>query len=691
MKAMKANSKIALLLAPWLVTVVACSSDSNYDFDASIAQAEADGIAANPPEALFNPDPGAPVLPFPNSIFFSGSTNGLLNIPIPEDADQTLANPQVALNQLDGYSTSSPLVTTVSESLDSDTLIVGDTIRLMEVSVVNNIGVTAVNGEISNRELLEVAESNGQLALVPTVPLKPNTSYLVALTSGITDLDGMPLQPSFVYGLLKSDVALTNPALEPLRLATGSHLAALNAAGIDPADVALTWVFKTQSTRDAIQAVKDTAVSSTLVAANSTLTTAAEAIGGAGLADIWVGALDIPYYQRAVGDDLDPLPALNSFWQNDDGNPTGASMGENAADFLPVKTGDEKIPVLLSVPNATAGDAGSQMPPEGWPVTVFVHGITRSRTDMLAIADRMASVGRAVIAIDMPLHGVPESNGFHASNNPFGPRERTFEIDVIINPDDSEEASAPMPGQDGIADPSGSHFDNLANLANARDNLRQAVVDMFVLRASLGNLQQDGLALDTNNVSFVGHSFGAIVGTTMLSFDNSYTAATLGMPGGGIAQLLAASDQFGPDIEANLAAAGIEPGSADFTQFLTVAQTMIDAGDPINHATTLALDTSTPLHLIEVIGDAVVPNFVATAPLSGTDPLARLLGLNQIDMTSATGGLVKFTAGEHGSLINPAPSPAATQEMQQQMAGFALSRGTDLPVDNTGNVIEPLQ
>ncbi|MBX2879425.1 MAG: Ig-like domain-containing protein [Granulosicoccus sp.] len=693
MKLINMNPHHLLLLGASLFALAGCSSDSDYDFDASIADAQNQASAASPPQALFNPDPTDPVLPFPNSIFFLGSTNGLLNIPVAESAIQTLANPQVALNQMDGFSTTSPIVTTFSEALDPATLIIDQTIRIVEVSTANAIGVTGVIGEFLDPSLFNVVFADQQLTIIPKAPLKPNTSYLVALTNGITDLDGLPLQPSFVYGLLKKDVEvepLADPALLQLQEATASQIAVLGPAGTDPADVVLTWVFKTQSTRESLEAVKNIsdAASPSPLQMIATGTTTSD-IGGAGLADIWVGALDVPYYQTALGGDNGPLDVLNGFWQTSEGNPIGAVGSAGTPDYVPMETGVEKVPVLMTLPNGNAGGGTVQMPAGGWPVTVFAHGLTRSRADMLFIADAMANAGIALIAIDMPLHGVAEDSPLHASQNPLGSRERTFDMDIVINPVEGEETLVATEGQDGIADPSGEHFDNLGNLANIRDNLKQAVADMFVLRASIAGAAGEGLILDANQVTFLGISFGSIVGATALSFDNAYTAATLAVPGGGIAQLMANSPRFGPQIEAGLAQSGIEVGSAEFAQFLTITQTLVDSVDPINHASTLAQSASIPLHLIQVIGDQSIPAIAneLIAPLSGTEPLANQLGLTQIGESSSTGGWVKFTEGVHGSLLDPTSSAAATQEMQSQTIGFAVSQGGTLTITDT-SVIE---
>ncbi|MFK8078057.1 MAG: Ig-like domain-containing protein [Granulosicoccus sp.] len=665
-----------LVVSPLLVTLAACTSDTNYDFAAS-EQNRADQVAAvSAPEALFNPDPTAPVLPFPNNLFFVGSTDGTLNIPIAASANQELSNPQVALNQMDGFSTTSPISTAVSESLDPASLVVGTTIRIFEVTTQQAIAVTGIVGELNNPLLMAAQEIDTNLVLVPTVPLKPKTDYLVVLTNGITDVDGNGLEPGLVYSLLTGDTALTNPSLEALRGATGSHILAAQGAGIAADSIALTWVFRTQSIRDVLQATSDQSAAGSLTLGNSQQTTAA--VGGQGKADIYIGTLPLPYYQTAVGEDLNPLPALNGFWKNVSGGVVGSVGGSGGFEYAPVATGIETVPVIMSVPNASSASTGS-MPAGGWPVTVFQHGITGNRTQMLAIADAMADAGRAVIAIDMPMHGLTDpANPFHANNTDFNERERTFDIDVV--------GGAP----DGEIDGSGTHFYNLLNLANSRDNLRQAVADLFVLSASIGGAQAGDVQLNAGNMNFVGHSLGGIVGTTMLSYTSNFQTATIAMSGGGIAQLLANSESFGPTINAGLAGAGIETGSADYNSFLVAAQTMVDSGDPINHAAIVAASGATSVHLMEVVGDTVVPNAVATAPLSGTDPLARMLGLTQVDATTSGSAFVKFSAGDHGSILSPTASLETTVEMQTQTATFAATQGTVLPITDA-SVIEAVQ
>ena len=47
---------------------------------------------------------------------------------------------------------------------------------------------------------------------------------------------------------------------------------------------------------------------------------------------------------------------------------------------------------------------------------------------------------------------------------------------------------------------------------------------------------------------------------------------------------------------------------------------------------------------------------------------------------------VNFTAGVHGSILDPTSSPAATVEMQTEAIAFALTGGTQLPVSATAPV-----
>jgi hypothetical protein len=201
---------------------------------------------------------------------------------------------------------------------------------------------------------------------------------------------------------------------------------------------------------------------------------------------------------------------------------------------------------------------------------------------------------------------------------------------------------------------------------------------------------------DGSRIAFVGQSLGSIVGTMFVSIDPNVTTAVLNVPGGGIARLLDGSPTFGPRIRAGLAAAGVDAGTPQYDAFMVAAQTSIDSGDPINFSA-----SSSDKHLLmqEVVGggdvlpDQVIPNTVSGAPLSGTEPLIGTYDLAPIAQTtqSADGihGATRFLQGEHGSLLDPTDFPAATAEMQGEMASMIASGGTTVLVANPSILLPP--
>jgi len=396
------------------------------------------------------------------------------------------------------------------------------------------------------------------------------------------------------------------------------------------------------------------------------------------LANVYAGSLTLPYY---LTNGTTPTDPLSKFWQ-------GAS-GSNLTQFntIAVKTSDETVPLLLSIPKTGSAP---------WPVVIFQHGITSDRTAMLAIADALASAGFATVAIDMPLHGLPVGHPLR-----FGP-ERTFDLDFV---DNTTGAAVP----DTIADTSGTHYINLTNLAVTRDNVRQSSADLFALFDALATMDYDGDSnvggadFDTSNVYFVGHSLGAMVGIPFLALEPGVKDAVLGMPGSGIPKLLDGSASFGPVISAGLADSGVIKGSADYESFMGAAQTLMDSGDPANYASGAA--SGRGLLLFEVIGDGgsnlpdqVIPiNVLADAPagtipapLSGTDPLAALLGLTRYSSTNNAGSdqlaQIRFTAGDHRSLLDPTANATVTSVMQTAAAAFLASDGLSVTVSNTAVV-----
>jgi len=708
--------KVRPLLAPGLALLwlVGCGGSSSVD--RATPQNPATNPDGNPTtqvmETIFDPSGGN--LPFPTNLLLSGSGDLTLNPPVADPTD--FGDPAVALSQLDGFSTVTPWTFSFSQDIDPST-VNANTVRFFEVEFVfGTIAVAGINRElVPGVDYVATVDPSGRtIAVVPLRPLQEMTGYMVVATNGILDSVGTAATPSQTYFITKRSSPLvdgsgnstdtlfdnaTAQALEPLRQLTNAQEAAAASAGINPENIVLSFTGTTQAITPVLSAMRSQAEPTSITMAQACpapevcLTTADVLPAGAspGFADVFIGITAIPYYLGLPSTD-DPTAPLTDFWTAAPGayvppfdalglDPTSTAV--TVANPFPVQTSMEMIPVIMTVPNANSGNS---RPPEGWPVVIFQHGITGNRSQMLAIADTYASQGFATIAIDQPLHGITDvTNPLYIGNTPFGAvaRERTFNLDLRNN-----ETGAP--GPDMNIDSSGAWFINLPSLLTSRDNNRQAQADLSILALNIPFIDLDGDQLgdiDASNINFTGQSLGSNNGIPFLAVEPTVNNAVLSVPGGGIAQMLNGSQTFGPVVRGGLQAAGIEPGSADFNQFLLIAQTVIDSADPINWGATTALTNSVLLH--QVAGDVVIPNAVPGAPLSGTEPLIRVMGLDAITEAGQTldpagiRGAVRFIQGGHGSLLDPSASPAVTAEMQTQAASMVASGGAAVLVGDT--------
>ena len=688
-------------------------------------------------------DPNFPdgALPFPNDLLFAGFNDPTLNIPNPG------AVPFVdAANLTDGFSTTASIFFDFSANLDLDSVAGG----LLFINAAT--GAVLQPGVDFTLQLSPVV-SNSRVLIEPLRPLAPSTQYILAVTTNARSVDGLPVVASDVFKVVRSGTPVAEQSAPILVGKTEAQIALLEQvrssairpvvealiglAGLSEEQIAIAWSFTTQSIGNTLSRLEANAVAGDIFATPTGQTTG-QALEGAGLipagagatapfnnSDVFVGYVELPYF-LAAGTHAQDTGPLTSFFAADPAQPdTDASFlgrvpcgafaagvtlpdGQTAQPSasttvcfpVPVQRSTQRVPMIVTVPNA---DSGLTKPANGWPVVIYQHGITSNRSTVLAVAPALAAAGFVTVAIDLPLHGLPPGHPLRTDNT-LGTTERTFDLDLVNN-----DTSAP--GPDGTADASGTHYLNLASLATARDNLRQSIADHFTLVESLANLDLDGNPfalqagdIDESRIGYLGISLGSIVGTGSLAFDDGIGAASLSVPGGGIAKLLDASKAFGPVVTAGLAAAGVTEGTDDFETYLRFAQHLVDPGDPINHIAAAVAKHN--VHLTKVIGDLVVPNNAlandgsgsqdpvsVSGFLSGTDPLISIGGFDLVGPVTAPvaegsvnadpAGLdiaIEFTSGSHASLLSPAASADVTAEMQRQSANFLASGGTCLPV-----------
>ena len=456
---------------------------------------------------------------------------------------------------------------------------------------------------------------------------------------------------------------------------------------------------------------------------------------------------------------------------------------------------DIKVPVLVTYP--TAG-GGCTKPADGWPVVMFQHGITTDRTASLGFANSMAAAATgcfATVAMDLPTHGLDASttdrNGAATRYSAFN----AFNVAGYVLPplDPNNAATTPTPfaatlaglaaaevttyaglaerhenlalnaAQQAVAmnfvageesGNSGDMFINLTNMQQTRDHIRQAVMDMLNLNASIANMDIDGAGagdLDEDNIHFVGHSLGAITGLTYSAVNNAVAnnaaitdkavnalkTVVLANPGGQLPKLLENSPSFSAKILPGLAAAaGLTQGMTDLEKFFGVFQAPLDSADPVNF-TDLLKSTNTPVLMFEMVGggavsatdsntdemagkvtglpdtliaaggypaDTVVPNNANPALnsvstglsyLAGTDPL-----ISQLELTTVTASIAdtdtnlmvvsKLKEGTHGT-ISSADAATVFQEMIMQTASFFRDDGQSLDVTDADQLQVPAE
>ncbi|WP_429076501.1 VolA/Pla-1 family phospholipase [Aeromonas veronii] len=391
------------------------------------------------------------------------------------------------------------------------------------------------------------------------------------------------------------------------------------------------------------------------------------------------------------------------------GKPLDAERNIGRFNPLPALTEVQSVPMRIFAKDAlnTITD-----------VIIYQHGVTSIKENAYALALSQIGAGMgagkkvAVVVIDHPLHG---ERGYALSGS----------MDTVTTSEN------PTP------------YLNLGYLTVARDNLKQSVADLLGLRLAVGLANAKGLGGQLGGaglkVHFLGHSLGAITGANLLAVANQTTGSTqadalfkfdtggLAMPGGGIAPLLLNSPSFGPTIKMSVLTSGSPALKAGFTayapncktaaatcfvnEFLPsldaatqagaastlqsytfAAQSVLDSADPINLGSGIA--KSFPLFATEIVGDGalnlpdqVIPNSIASAPLGGTEPLFRVLGLQELKgsgVLPAGHHAARFLKGGHSSLLAPDENfdqaGAVTTEIQTQFASFFMSGGAAVKV-----------
>lgn len=640
--------RTSLILALALPLALACGRSITID----AGEGEGELPALDGPTVEF--DPGASVVPFPNNLLLD-PTNGLVNLP--EQCNETATATAIRagiLNTLDGFGTFKvPLSATFTEAVSAASLegrvklyrlatagVPADPSAATEIPVVLIPGVTQRfdDGCDQPPKIID------NLTIVPQAPLPGNSTFAVALLSGITTDGGVDYFPSTTWSLVRqteppvviedgvivSERTPFNPlddeaTLVGLDLLWNAHnglLRFLDAAmSMERTEIVLAWSFNTQTTTDPLDAsVADSPASKIPTDALASVVSLPDLQTGGNVPAL----IEFVLAQSGVVDACDDLPCdavgdivagtfASPNYQSDGANPLPGGdpvPGPWNDPINPAQNGTETITALAFIPAPPVIPQEAGIPgelPTGFPVVFFGHGLTGQRENLFAIGSQLAAAGFIAVSIDWVVHG-----------------ERAVQI-----------TNDPLRGCAG--DPAFSAFPQCfapvlsSDLAATRDNIRQSALGMLgAIEAvkACDAVSCLGIDIDPNRIAYMGQSLGSLFGALVVASSPDITAAVLNVGGGGWADALLNTDSLGircPVVDALIAGGLIggelsnifvdpptgtcvdvawraEPGTQTFA---VLGRWVLDSADGMNFA---AGTVGKSILIQKVTDDAVVPN-----------------------------------------------------------------------------------
>jgi len=458
-------------------------------------------------------------------------------------------------------------------------------------------GAAAASMEFRSQSDFEIVDdfAHGVVKLLPKTPFTPGAAYAVVVKTGLLDSNGFAASSSFTMRALKSTTPFSADSpyakFENLRAAFNDGQTALFSvvAGVSAVakgsswskdKVLVMWTFHTSDrtlsltptdpekatvaypTVDGDAFAVETATFkglSSMITANSltwtNLQTGADSSTPAGLPA-----------SAVLGSVLPDTSAMGMVYAGHFSSPKLATGGQTMDD----------VTFRLTTP-ATAGP---------WPVVLFQHGITSSKDAALPLANTLASVGYATLAIDAIYHG-----------------DRTTE---------------------GAA--SGDGFFT-TNLVQDRANIYQAALDLWeavdVIEAGIDLDGDDLNDIDSSKIEFVAHSLGSIIGSAFLSQETRVNKMILSSPSAMLVNVL--DETSLPSMQALVAALGYTPGTTSYYVFLNLAQWLLDPADASYNG--IGSNSTDKLMSLYAYADPIVSPASSKVFLSnvGIDPATKIV------------------------------------------------------------------
>ena len=594
-----------LALALLTLWAVGCGDDEA----ATVAPAGVEAVYGDPALTALTPYPS-------NRYTTAADTRTGLRVRLPRTSPDLLFGPGleetiVELEQMDGFSTSAGVVVTFDGPIEVAGLVPpadyvdepsGDEPQPLDANAYTEAGapLMLINVDPGSDEYGEPVgliprwweqpaddyypTAEYTLIAMPAVPLRPSTRYLFVVTDGLRARDGGAVRRSADMEALLSGEGEGAYAAE-----VDAALQVLAAQGVARGRVALASTFTTASVHDGLVALSELG----------------RQAGPPALVEPWT--LETPLgsdgrirFRAGYEAEEYRLPAPDGRFVLD---PQGVPQPQQT----------ETLEVFMAVSDALTSEPRT--------VVIYGHGLAGDKDGCWGTAERLAPLNAAVFAIDSPHHGTRAAPGDSALDAVF----------KFFGVDDS--------------DPQRPTF----VIGRARDNFRQMASDQLRLVQLIGSLADldilpegapDGVPdLDVSRIFYVGHSFGSVQGPAIFALAPEISHALWNVGGDGLMMLLRDSNTF------SLIVSGLKPKDIPtpdgaVARFMTMAQAIVDPGDPINYARFAQLEpfpgapgwTPREVLLQEVVGDTIVPNSTSRA-------LARATGLELIDVLDPVSGL----------------------------------------------------
>lgn len=578
-----AATGVQTVLAPFVALI---EDEAGYEYDDLAAVWSF--YTWRDPFVVFDPLNGD--IPFPNTFLLNQET-GLVNLPIPADADPLTAGLLGELNTRDGFSVLGQGWVTVYGDLDPASVTLFERGQMGEAR--GSVAMAEVPGALPtvldpSFVDFEYVPEYGKLVFRPQLALRQATQHVVIMTDRLVGTNGLPAKPTPIFVMLASEQPLFEegvgslvaqlpdsaaPTLELARQQYATLFLGASIATMDTRDsIVGAFVYTTDDATTPMQHTRARVIEKLDDRFNPGIDRACNVDMSrdcvADLINNIDGSLDTYDGDYADGLTRDFSNLQQVQWAAE--FPTVNMLindGDGFANWDDI-TEDMRVGVSVFVPKFVAGECE---PP--FRVVISQHGLTSTRLKSgMGIANTFAepSTCLAVVAPDTFLHGgrSPSSTTLHPT---------------------------------GYPNDSGEGFLQ-ANFVKSKNQFKQGVVDLVVLNqliksgaleALVENTTATGIdpMFDVSNTAIMGTSLGGIFATALTTIDPDINNAVLTVAPGKLTYYLTEASSIGDDLLAPLALIGLARGTFAFEQLISFVQWVAEEVDPALFARYMTEDT----------------------------------------------------------------------------------------------------